>query len=111
MLRRAVANTIKSARAESKRFFGAHGHGPAPKPGRVELHAPVIETYIGNGLQVVMWFWIFYCAKENKGQIFGLYQPWLHPHEHHAVKVKYTTDEQGRVEFHDNEDDDHHGHH
>lgn len=37
-------------------------------------------------------FWIMYRAKENKGQLFGWYQPWLHEHEHTHIHFAVAGD-------------------
>ena len=42
---------------------------------------------------VSCYLWIMYRMKEDKGQLFGMYKPWEHPHEHgHAKWVKGGTD-------------------
>jgi hypothetical protein len=57
--------------------------------GSAEPHIPEGYNTIGKWLSVTAFFWIFYRAKENKGQLFGLYAPWLdehhHPHHHHGT--------------------------
>jgi hypothetical protein len=45
-------------------------------------HVPEFHNKLANFCLLSAWFWIMYQAKENKGQIFGLYAPWEHPHEH-----------------------------
>lgn len=47
-----------------------------------EPHIPEGYNTIGKWLSVSAFFWIFYRAKENKGQLFGLYAPWLDEHDH-----------------------------
>ena len=34
-----------------------------------------------------------YRAKENKGQLFGLYAPWLHEHDHAHLHYAQDGDE------------------
>jgi hypothetical protein len=58
-----------------RRMGGGHGHGDG-------IHVPEGYAKIGKFVLVFGWFWIMYRAKENKGQLFGLYYPWLHEHEH-----------------------------
>jgi len=55
---------------------GGGAHGP---------QVPQGYALLGKGVLVSGFFWIMYRAKENKGQLFGLYAPWLdeHDHEHH----------------------------
>jgi hypothetical protein len=60
------------------RTFGAHAgghghHGP---------HVPEGYEKIGSFVLLVGYLWIMYRLKEDKGQLFGLYKPWLHEHEH-----------------------------
>lgn len=52
---------------------GGHGHGP---------HVPEFYDKLGKCCLVSAFFWIFYRAKDNKGQILGWYLPWLHEHDH-----------------------------
>ncbi len=58
----------------SKRSFASgHGHhGP---------HVPEGYDKLGKFCLVVTYLWIFYKLKEDKGQLFGFYKPWLHEHE------------------------------
>lgn len=58
---------------------GGHGHGGP--------HVPEFHDQLGKFCLVSAFLWIMYRAKENKGQLFGLYQPWLHEHEH--VHIHY----------------------
>jgi hypothetical protein len=37
---------------------------------------------LGKFCLVVTYLWVFYKLKEDKGQLFGFYKPWLHEHEH-----------------------------
>ena len=49
-----------------------------------------------------------YRAKENKGQIFGWYQPWLHEHEHehlHYVIGGEQGDAMPTLEEHEEEEE------
>ena len=61
-----------------KRNFGGHGDGH----GHHGPHIPVFHDNLGKFCLVSAFVWIFYRAKENKGQLFGWYAPWLHEHEH-----------------------------
>jgi hypothetical protein len=58
-----------------KRCFGGHGGHGGP-------HIPEFHDNLGKFCLVSAFLWIFFRAKENKGQIFGWYLPWLHEHEH-----------------------------
>lgn len=56
------------------RNFGAGGHhGP---------HVSEVHAKVGKASLIVCYLWIMYKFKEDKGQIFGLYRPWLHEHAH-----------------------------
>jgi hypothetical protein len=50
-----------------------------------------------------------YQARENKGQLFGLYQPWLHEHHHDHVHYEQEDLSNGPklAEHHDDDDEDH----
>lgn len=79
--------------------FGSGHHGP---------HVPETYDKIGKACMVVAFFWIFHRLKEDKGQLFGLYQPWLEPHHHEHVHYKHTETGDGmpELEEHDHDDDD-----
>ena len=65
------------------------------------------ETYdkVGKFLLVTAYLWIMYKIREDKGQLIGLYQPWLHEHEHEHLHYIETAD--GMPELvGDDEDDD-----
>jgi hypothetical protein len=50
-----------------------------------------------------------YRVKEDKGQLFGLYQPWLHEHEHgDELKFVHHGDEGDSMpKLHEEEEEDH----
>lgn len=57
---------------------GGHGHG-----GHHEPKVPYWHEKVGRALLISTYLWIFWRLKEDKGQLFGLYKPWEHEHEHH----------------------------
>lgn len=61
----------------SNRKFGA---GPATLE---SLHTPKGYEKLGTFCLLTCYLWIMYKFKEDQGQLFGMYKPWLHPHEHH----------------------------
>ena len=69
------------------RRFGGHGHGHSNEP-----HAPEFHTKLGKAFLVATYFWIFYRMKEDKGQLFGLYYPWLDEHEHEHTPTYQSED-------------------
>lgn len=66
---------------KNRRNFGA---GPVSEP-----HESTFHKNLGKFMLVSTYLWIFYRVKEDNGQLFGLYQPWLHPHEHSHHKYEY----------------------
>ncbi|KAJ1439700.1 hypothetical protein B484DRAFT_443823 [Ochromonadaceae sp. CCMP2298] len=73
------------------RRFGAGGHhGP---------HVPEFYDKLGKGLLLTAYLWIMYKLKEDKGQLFGYYQPWLHEHDHddheEHLQFEYAEGEEG----------------
>ena len=67
----------------SRRNMGGGG-GPSVPEGYDKL---------GQFCLVSAFFWIMYRAKENKGQLFGLYAPWLHEHDHAHLHYAQDGDE------------------
>lgn len=95
-----------------RRRFGGHGGGHGDHHGP---HIPEFHDNLGKFCLVSAFLWIFYRAKENKGQIFGWYAPWLHEHEHlhlHYVEggdvgdSMPTLSEADEHEDHEEENDD-----
>ena len=105
-------SATRFARLSTKvRNFGA-GHGDGH--GHDTFHAPPFATAVGKGLLVFCYLWVMFSFKANKGQVFNLYHPWLHEHEHHHFSFK--TDVVGSMpvldDHHDeNHGEDAHGHH
>ena len=49
-----------------------------------------------------------YQARENKGQLFGLYQPWLHEHAHdHTHFEQDDLNSPPKVAEHHDDDEEH----
>lgn len=63
-----------------------HGHGHHAH----EPHVSEGHSLVGKILLVGTYLWIFYKVKEDKGQLLGLYKPWLHEHEHEH-ELKFTA--------------------
>lgn len=90
-----------------KRFGsgGGHGHhGP---------HVPEFHDKLGKACLVAAFFWIMYRAKDNKGQLFGLYYPWHHEHAHthlHYVESGDVGDNMPTLSEEHGDDDDHEDH-
>ena len=107
MLGRLRGVGARAVRQTQRRAFGAgggHGHGHGP-------HVPEFHDKLGKFCLVSAFFWIMYRAKENKGQLFGLYAPWLHEHEHdhlHFVEGGDQGDSMPTLEEHDDEHDEDH---
>jgi hypothetical protein len=79
----------------SRPLFGGSGghHG-----GHDEPHVPEFHAKLGKALMCFTFLWIFYRAKQDKGQLFGLYYPWLDEHEHEE-EFKFTRDGPGSLPF------------
>ena len=104
MLSRRLFNKI----SVPKRKFGSHGHGHGHS---LEPHVPVFFDNLGKLFLVTTFFWIFYRFKKDKGQIFGLYKPWLHEHEHLHIEYSESEDDIGlppTLVEHEHEDVDEH---
>lgn len=77
-----------------------------------EPHIPVFHARLGKSCLIATYLWIMYRIKEDKGQSFGLYQPWLHEHEH-GPSLQYEEGEVDTVPTiataeEEEEEDDHH---
>jgi hypothetical protein len=84
----------------SKRFASGGNNGP---------QIPEFHDKLGQFVLVTGFVWIMYRARENKGQLFGLYEPWLHEHHHvhhHYVKGGDDGDSMPTLVEHDEDDDD-----
>jgi hypothetical protein len=86
---------------------GAHGHG------HDEPHAPEGHKKVGSVFLIFTYFWVMYRLKEDKGQLFGLYYPWLDEHEHEHNEHKFSEVEFGggvpeRIEPEDHDDEHEH---
>ena len=102
-LRRAAVAAGRFVRPATRRFGGGGGHGHGHGP-----HIPEFHDKLGKFCLVSAFFWIMYRAKDNKGQIFGWYQPWLHSHEHehlHYVIGGEQGDAMPTLEEHEEEEE------
>jgi hypothetical protein len=80
-----------------------HGHGHGGP------HVPEGYDKAGKFCLLTAYLWVFYKFKEDKGQLFGYYQPWLHEHEHdHHVYESEGTGKAGRYVQHDEHEEDEH---
>jgi hypothetical protein len=82
---------------------GHDHHGP---------HIPEGYEKAGKFCLVTAYLWVFYKLKEDKGQLFGLYQPWLHEHEHthyHYVQEEEFGTPKLHVEHEEEEDEEDEG--
>lgn len=118
-----IRSKINPLRRATVRNFGAghgggHGHGHGVTSHGIELHEPQGAKVLGQAMLYIMYFWVFYQFKQNGAQLFGFYEPWKHPHEHHHG-LKYKQENVGVTpELADDEDEeeeheehDGHGHH
>ena len=67
---------------------GDHGHDHGHGHGHDEPHVPEFYDKLGRGCLIVCYLWIFYRVKEDKGQLFGMYKPWLDEHHHEHIEYK-----------------------
>lgn len=81
---------------------GDHGHGHSDEP-----HVPEFYDKLGKGCLIAAYLWIFYRFKQDKGQLFGIYKPWLdeHHHEHIEYQFEGTGDYPAIVQHESHEDD------
>ncbi|CAN6173656.1 unnamed protein product, partial [Urochloa humidicola] len=71
---------------------GGGAHGGTTYKGYTIPHNKRWHTVAGKGLCAVMWFWVFYRAKQDGAVLLGLRHPWDghddhshgHGHEHEA---------------------------
>jgi hypothetical protein len=68
-----------------RRFAAGGHHGP---------HVPEFYDKLGKGLLLTAYLWIMYKFKQDNGQLFGYYQPWLHEHEHTHMHFTYAEGEE-----------------
>lgn len=97
--------TVKNLSNISRRQF-ASGHGHVHGP-----HVPEAHALVGKCLLIMTYLWVMYRLKEDKGQLFGFYKPWLHEHEHdHEEQVVYIKGGIGELstiqEYSDDDDED-----
>lgn len=84
------------------RSFGAGGRGH----GHDELHVPEVYDKVAKGLLIFAYLWIMYRFKEDKGQIFGFYKPWLEEHEHKHHRFIDTGLDKAPTYVEEDEDED-----
>lgn len=66
----------KASHGHGDHGHSSHGHH-ADEP-----HVPEFYDKLGKFMLITTYLWVFYRLKEDKGQLFGFYQPWLHEHAH-----------------------------
>lgn len=81
MFNRRGFNNLSAVVGRFSRKFGgsSHGHGDGHAQ---ELHVPEFHAKLAKALLLTTYLWILYRFKEDRGQILGLYKPWLHEHKH-----------------------------
>ena len=82
---RLIRNFTRTIPSTSSKRFGSSGGGHNHEP-----HVPIFYDRMANFFMLTMWLTVMFRAKDNKGAFLNLYQPWLHPHEHHDHGVKYV---------------------
>ena len=101
----AFRNSLKKFSAQrivTRCMSGGHGHHHAHEP-----HVPEFYNKLGKVCLVATYLWFFYRLKQDNGQLFGLYQPWLHEHEHeHFHFVDAGADAVPTLEEHDDHEED-----
>ena len=93
MFNRRGLNNLSAAFGRFSRKFGgsSNGHGHGHGHGHEDFHVPEFHAKLGKVVLVSTYLWILYRFKEDRGQIFGIYKPWLH--EHHHEHLHYTESE------------------
>ncbi|GER38777.1 sensor protein kinase WalK, partial [Striga asiatica] len=72
----------RKKKSRKRRMGGGHGEGITYKG--VTLHKPKRwHTVTGKGLCAVMWFWVFYRAKQDGPVVLGWRHPWEGHDDHH----------------------------
>jgi hypothetical protein len=82
-------NSFKKMNLINVRFGSSHGHGHHHEP-----HVPEGYAMVGKFCLITCYLWVMYRLKEDKGQLFGLYQPWLHEHHHEHIHYNWAGDEE-----------------
>jgi len=101
---RSFINNNKTSFRNITRSFGAGGHGH----GHDELHVPVFYDNLGRVCLIFAYLWIMYRFKEDKGQLFGFYKPWLEEHEHEHHRFIDTAMDKAPTFVEEDEDDEDH---
>ena len=87
---------------------GAH-HGEAHGHGHHHAHEPHVPEFYGKLGKVCLvstYLWFFYRLKQDNGQLFGFYKPWLHEHHHeHLHFIDGAADAVPTLEEHDHDDE------
>lgn len=92
----------------ARRKFGGSDHGHH-RPGEFNPHPDAFYTQVSKGILVIMYLWILYRFKEDRGQLFGYYKPWEHEHHHEHIEYELggvAGDSMPTLKDHD---DDEHG--
>ncbi len=85
---------------------GGHDHGHGHGHGHHEPHVPEFYGKLGKFCLVSTYLWFFYRLKQDNGQLFGLYQPWLHEHHHeHLNFIDAGAGDMPELEEHEEEED------
>lgn len=100
--------TAPLQRVVRRNMGGGHDHGHGGHGHHAhEPHVPEFYGALGKFCLVSTYLWFFYRLKQDNGQLFGLYQPWLHEHHHeHLHYVDGGAGEAPQLEEHDHDDED-----
>lgn len=103
----AIRNTLRKLPVQCvtrRGMGGGGGHHHAH-----ELHVPEFYGKLGKCCLVATYLWFFYRLKQDNGQLFGFYKPWLHEHEHeheHLHFVDNGVDAAPTLEEHEHDEED-----
>ena len=90
MFNRRGLNNLSATIGRFSRKFGGSSHGDGHGHGHEDFHVPEFHAKLGKVVLVTTYLWILYRFKEDRGQIFGLYKPWLY--EHHNERTILFVD-------------------
>jgi hypothetical protein len=99
----AKARVMNAIKMKTRKFSGG-GHN------RTEPEVPILHDRVGKFVLIFAYLWIFSSARQNQGQLIGLYEPWLHPHEHEEhVHFEHTGEHGDNMPtLHEEEEHDEH---
>lgn len=106
----AFRNNLKKIPVQriTRRRMGGGGHGGDHGAHHAhEPHIPKFYGQLGKVCLVSTYLWFFYRLKQDNGQLFGMYKPWLHEHEHgeHLHFIDNGVDTIPSLEEHEHDDE------